>query len=334
MMMEAKTLMNSFGNNPFVDADLMMEELEILKPALTLGETTETYNPYQNAKPLECYFYTADFMSSGSTSRLNIYYGLPVHLLKASEADTLSTVNYEYALYLYDQEWNIADSVCTKRSYLLNPQPDQISKGSLLIDKQALNILPGLYHYIVRVKDLNSELIGMYRDTIAVTPYEHGKFNVSQILLATNIRKLQKGQEPGKYTRGEFNIMPLPSRTFRKKQQIIVYCEVYYLNQSSEEKKSYNIDFTIKADKLDKSLVSKIYSPFGKLLGKNEQDQSITLTFQKEQEDRNRVVQQKYISMDINDFQSGKYNLQIDVTDNTTGEKISRGAIFFVAKED
>jgi GWxTD domain-containing protein len=313
-------------------ASMQMDENEVLLPAFTLGETTETFRAYQGSEPLNYYFSTADFLSEGSNSSLNVYYGLPLNEIEIKTDSKGAGVSYECSYVVFDQDYNIVSRAFDKRSYSLGASPPKAAKGAMLADGQVLNLPAGDYHFAVRVKDLNSEHLGIFRGDIEVTPYEHGKFNVSQILLATDLKKLQEGQKPGKFTRGEFNIIPLPSCTFRKDQQVIIYCEVYYLNEGGQEKKSYSIDFTITADKLDKGLVSKIFSPFGKLLGKREQDQSITMIFQKEQDNPRRVVQPEYISIDISDSPPGKYSLEITVTDNESGEQVTRNAFFMVVE--
>jgi len=313
-------------------SELMMDENEILEPAFTLGETTETYNPYKGIQPLDYYFYTADFMSRNANSSLYVYYGLPVNKLELLPDSSGSWVDYECAITLFDQEWNQVARAFDERNYLLRPDPDKAGKGSLVIDRQVVSLPPGQYYYTVSVEDLNSGHLGIYRDTVEVTPYEHGRFNVSQIVLTTNITQVEKGQKPGKFARGRLNVMALPSRTFRRDQKVFIYCEIYYLNKDNQGKKRYNIDFSIKADKLDKGLASKIFTPFGKLLGKKEDISSITLTFDKEQENPDRAVQQEYISIDIIESPPGKYDLNITVTDNATGEKVTRDASFSIVK--
>ena len=313
-------------------AELMMDENEILEPAFTLGETTETYNPYKGIQPLDYYFYTADFMSRNANSSLYVYYGLPVNKLELLPDSSGSWVDYECAITLFDQEWNQVARAFDERNYLLRPDPDKAGKGSLVIDRQVVSLPPGQYYYTVSVEDLNSGHIGVYRDTVEVTPYEHGRFNVSQIVLTTNITQVEKGQKPGKFARGRLNVMALPSRTFRRDQKVFIYCEIYYLSEDNQGRKRYNIDFSIKADKLDKGLASKIFTPFGKLLGKKEDISSITLTFDKEQENPDRAVQQEYISIDIIESPPGKYDLNITVTDNATGEKVTRDANFSIVK--
>lgn len=330
----------SFADMKYKSGDLsdmdrmetLFNENEVLLPAFSLGETTDTYNPYPNIEPFDYYFYTADFMSQNSNSSFYIYYGLPVLYLETRDDSTFSTVNYECSLTLYDREWDVAAEAHDERTYRLRPDPDKVGKGSLVIDRQIASLPPGEYFYTVSVKDRNSGHIGVYRDTIEVTPYEHGRFNMSQAVLATGINKLEDGVKSGKFSRGRLNVMALPSRTFRRDQKVFIYCEIYYLSEDSRGKKRYNIDFSIKADKLDKELVSKIFTPFGKLLGKKEDMSSITMTFDKEQESPARVVQQEYISIDISDSPPGKYEVNITVTDNATGERVTRKASFTIVK--
>jgi len=45
-----------------------------------------------------------------------------------------------------------------------------------------------------------------------------------------------------------------------------------------------------------------------------------------------QAVQQEYISIDIIESPPGKYDLNITVTDNATGEKVTRDANFSIVK--
>ena len=72
-------------------------------------------------------------------------------------------------------------------------------------------------------------------------------------MLASNITPFE-GDKRGKFTRGTYNVMPLPSRTFRQEQAVFVYYEIYFLNKSDEGKKDYHVDFTIEADNLDQNI--------------------------------------------------------------------------------
>jgi hypothetical protein len=182
------------------------------------------------------------------------------------------------------------------------------------------------------VKDLGSEHLGIYKGDIAVTHYKPDEFNVSQIIVASNITPFDGGK-PGKFTRGRYNVMPLPSRTFTPDQAVFVYYEVYNLSRSEEGKKKYNVDFTIEAEKLDQNIASKIFAPFGRLLSRSEDKGKITLTFDKEA-DPERIAQAEYVSIDISESPAGEYNMTVVVTDGSTGQKITRLNRFFITKRD
>ena len=308
-----------------------MQEATLVQPALTTGMSTETYVPDMGAEPLEYYYYTADFMAMNANSNVNIFYGLPVVSLEFKRDIIGVRVNYESTFAVFDQDWNEVDRVYNRRSYQLNQEPDKNNQGLLLVDKQTMNLPPGNYHYSVSIKDLGNEHLGIYKGDLEVTHYQPKEFNVSQIIMASNITPFDGGK-PGKFTRGQYNVMPLPSRTFRQEQAVFVYYEVYYLSEGADSKKQYHVDFTIQADKLDQNLATKIFSPFGKLFSRSEDKGKITLTFEKEG-DPERIAHQEYVSIDISDSPAGRYDLTIVVTDVASGKQITRDTEFYIVKD-
>jgi GWxTD domain-containing protein len=323
-----------FDDPGYLEQEMMttwqMMEADLVEPALTRGMESETYIPDMGSEPMDYYYYTADFMAMNANSNVSIFYGLPVASLEFKRDIIGVRVNYESTFAVFDQSWNEVDRVYNRRSYQLSQEPDLDNKGLLLVDKQTLNLPPGEYHYSVSVKDLGSENMGIYKGDLDVTHYQPNSFNVSQIVLASNIAPFD-GEKRGKFTRGTYNVMPLPSRTFRREQAVFVYYEIYFLNKDDENKKNYHIDFTIEAENLDQNLVAKIFSPFGKLFNSDKDKGKITMTFQKEA-DPERIVQQEYVSIDISDSPAGEYNLNVIVTDVTTGEQITRKSQFYIVK--
>lgn len=307
-----------------------MMEADLVEAALTTGMESETYIPDMGSEPMDYYYYTADFMAMNANSNVSIFYGLPVSSLEFKRDIIGVRVNYESTFAVFDQNWNEVDRVYNRRSYQLSQEPDMKTKGLLLVDKQTLNLPPGEYHYSVSVKDLGNDNMGIYKGDIDVTHYQPDQFSISQIVLASNITPFD-GEKRGKFTRGAYNVMPLPSRTFRREQAVFVYYEIYFLTESDEGKKDYHVDFTIEAESLDRNLAAKIFSPFGNLFKSDEEKGKITMTFQKEA-DPERIVQQEYISIDISDSPAGEYNLSIVVIDVATGHQITRTSKFFIVK--
>ena len=314
-----------------MNTNYAMEEQRILEPAITIGQSTDTYEPDMGSDPLDYYYYTADFMAMNANSNVNIYYGLPVSELEFKRDIVGVAVNYESTFAVFDQEWNEVKRVYNKRNYQLQEEPNKNDKGMMMVDRQVMNLPPGEYHYSVNVRDLGNDHLGIYKGDFDVTHYTPGEFNVSQIVLASSINEMQEGQRPGKFTRGNLNVMPLPSRTFRQDQPVFVYYEIYYLTEDSDGKMRYNVDFTIEADKLDRNIASKVFASFGKLVGQSQDKGKITLTFDKEGAP-NMAAQVEWISIDISDSPPGDYKLNVVVTDAVSGNKITRDNMFYITK--
>ena len=268
-------------------------------------------------------------MSADTTSLLYIFYGVPLYLLESRE----SAVNYECAYALYDRNWDETARSGGDRSVRLDRKPGDYGKGTLLVHNQSLNLAPGRYSSSISVKDRNSQRLGLYRDSVEVNSYPHNKFGVSAVLLATGMEEKNPGAT-GRFTRGNLTISVLPSRTFGRDQKAFIYCEIYNLHPDSAGNKDYRVELSVSAEKLDQGLASRIFSPLGRLVGKKEDSNSVTLTFDKRQTAAERMFQQEYFSLDIADSSPGKYSLSLTVNDVAGGETVTRTSYFYVVKAE
>ncbi|HUU28979.1 MAG TPA: ankyrin repeat domain-containing protein [archaeon] len=285
---------------------------------------------YDGDGSLEFFYYTADFMATNANTNINIFYGLPINELKFERENIGVRVNYEVTFAIFDQKWNEVKRVYNRRSYQLSQEPDKSIKHLLMMDMQKINLPPGEYHYSVSVRDRGSNRQGVYDGEISVSHYKTYDFNMSQIVLASNITPFE-GRRSVKFTRGEYNVMPLPSRTFRHDQGVFIYYEIYFPSTDEEGKKPYNVAVTIESKKLNRKTAPKGSISSGRLAGTKEEKGKITLFFENEGR-QDLVTQSEYIILDIRKSPHGKYRINLVVTDAVSGETVNRSIDYYIVK--
>ena len=284
--------------------------------ARAVRQQAEIYRPETN--DLEFHFETADFRGESSRSRLEVYYGVPLIALIDSGR---SEGQIERGIALFDSAWTPIFRKVARLPFAVSDDTE-VSSGALLIDELALNVPPGKYHLGVEVRDRDRNLMGAYTREIEVESYAGDGLRLSDIELAGSVV-----EDAGLKVKGGYKVLPMPSGTYRPGQPVTIYYEVYGLKQDEFGQTHYQMDYRISRKK-GKPIAVTVLRAIGELLG-IEVKKVVTISYEQKGQETSEY---NYLEIDVTGSESGRYELEVTVTDLQSREKVSKETVFGIAR--
>ena len=283
--------------------------------ARAVGRQPEIYRPLTNE--LAFHFDAADFRGKPPHTRLEVYWGIPLSALVDSGR---TEGEVERGIALFDSAWTPVFRKVAALPYLSDAT--EVQRGALLIDELALRVPPGKYHLGVEVRDRSRNLLGAYTREVAVEAYADDALGLSDIELAGSVT-----EDASIKTKGGRRVVPMPSKTYLPGQPVTIYYEVYGLTFDELGQTRYQMDYKISPRK-GKPLSVTILRAVGRLLG-IEQKKVVTISYEQVGATN---AEYNYLEIDISGSETGRYELEVAVTDLNAGTKASKNAIFLIAK--
>ncbi|OGG46451.1 MAG: hypothetical protein A3F84_18285 [Candidatus Handelsmanbacteria bacterium RIFCSPLOWO2_12_FULL_64_10] len=275
------------------------------------------YTPKIDAPPLKFYYDLADFRGMEGRSALEVYYGIPrvIGRYLPEQDSTRMVVDRQVALLNLETgaAFRAQRELVFEGAGDLTRQP-----GAFIPDVARLEVPPGKYRLEVSAKDRLSGRMGTYRQDVGIPPYGKGALRLSGLVLAWQVGE---GREGDKFTRHGLRVVPLPTRTFRKGQNIFVYYEVYNLKPDSTGVTRHSVEYTLRAE--GGGILSKAFPGF---VGKRP-EVAVSQTQAGTQE-----AEYRYIELDLQGLSPGKGALTVTVRDLNSGQAASRELAFTMAE--
>ncbi|MSS72660.1 MAG: GWxTD domain-containing protein [Candidatus Latescibacteria bacterium] len=279
--------------------------------------TPDYYSPKIDAPPLKFYYDLADFRGKDGHSALEVYFGIPqvIGRYLLEQDSTRMVVDRQVALLNLETgaTFRTQSELAFQGAGDLTRQP-----GAFIPDVARLEVPPGKYRLEVTAKDRQSGRMGTYRQDVGIVSYGKGALRLSGLVLAWQVGE---GQEGDKFTRHGLRIVPLPTRTFRKGQNIFVYYEVYNLKPDSTGVTRHSVEYTLKTEA--GGVLSRVLPGFTG--AKPEVAVSQTQAGRQEAEYR-------YIELDLQGLSPGKGTLTVTVKDLNSGQATMRELVFTMAE--
>jgi hypothetical protein len=291
-----------------------------------LGLSTDSY-AYELEHPLPLEADPATFSFFRDDTDLAVYFSIPLTEIQVREQRT----RYRKGLILYDAAWNEITRWSEETDAVLTRIPqDDGDAAWYLVDLFRVRIRPGTYRYALRVDDLQGEGVGVRKGTLRVPRYSATGLAVSDLVLSAGIVESGRVNRFQRYGR---TILPLPPRRFRHDQPLYMYFETYNLQRDDADQLAFRVDYTVRADRLDRNAVERFFGGLKGLVGIREEPTAVTLSFERTIPHPGRGVWPEHLSFDTSALPPGDYTLEVEVTDHAFYDRKVRGSARFTIVE-
>ena len=286
----------------------------------TARVTPNYYAPEEETAPLDFHYSMADFRGEDDRSLLEIYYGVPIlpaHYV--SEEDVTRQVLTHHAALISSS----LDTVYRRSDGLTyEAAGNQAGEGIQVPGVLKLNLPPGAYRLEVRSQDRLRGRVGAYRQHVVVEPYGEDRLQVSDLELAWQVAA---EKVDSRFRKGDLNVVPMLSRTYKKGQSVFVYYEIYNLAKDEFGQTKYNVSYTITSRDIP-GRVGNISRLFRWRTGRREE---LAVTYEQQGEAAQEV---EYVELALGEQVPGRYSLKVSITDRNRGEMAEKDAVFVIAR--
>ena len=281
--------------------------------------TPDFYTPRHDAPPLDFHYSLADFRGEGDRSLLEIYYGVPIlpaHYLP--EEDVTRQVLTHHAALIS----STLDTVYRQTDEMTyEARGNQAGEGLMAPDVLKLDLPPGAYRLEVKSQDRLRGRMGIYQQQVVVEPYGEDRLQISDLELAWRVGA---GTTDSKFTKGDLNVVPMPSRTYKTGQSVFVYYEIYNLGKDGFGQTNYSVSYTI-TSKDTPGRAGNISRLFRWGTGRREE---LAVTY----EQRGTAVQEvEYVELALDEQTPGRYSLRVSINDVNSGDTAEKDVTFVIA---
>jgi len=186
------------------------------------------------------------------------------------------------------------------------------SKSTSRIYQKAVPMSPGLYRLDIVIKDVNSGNVGVVNTRLAVPRFQDDELSTSTLILADQIQRVSiKDIGLGQFVIGDVKVRPKIDGIFAVNEGMGVFLQVYNLKVDDKTHKAdTSVQYRVMKEKTTDAVL-KFDFPTAKLPDHGEE-----LTLEN--------------VLTLGSLTPGKYNLEVQVTDNIAKQSITKSSEFSV----
>lgn len=294
---------------------------------LAVGLSTDSYR-FEIENRIDLDVAPVNFSHLRGRTDVTLYFALPLPAIGHRGDRT----RYRKGLVLYDDRWREVARESTEMDAVVarlggdDAWADNESGEWFLVDLFRMRVQPGNYRYALQVDDLQGEGVGVIRGELRVRRFPPTALAISDPALSAGV--LQGGDVP-RFQRYGRTIVPLPSKRFLRSQPLFLYYEVYNLQPNDRGNVSFRVDYTIRAERLERSAVERFFSGLAGLVGVRTEPNAVTLSFEREAPHPWSGVWPEHLSFETRALEPGVYALEVVVTDHAFHDRQARESATF-----
>ncbi|HWC06977.1 MAG TPA: hypothetical protein VG799_06995 [Gemmatimonadota bacterium] len=217
---------------------------------------------------------------------------------------------------LYDADWNEVGRE------VLDPAPEPAVRdpgtgGRLEILRLPVGGGGASYRYAVQVEPDGGERAGVARGVIEVPALNGRELALSDVVLAIRVGA---DAGPPRFVRSGLAVLARPSLEFGRRDPLHLVYEVYGLDHDADGRRRFQVDYTVRAERLERSALERLFQGLQGLVGVREEERATTFSFEREAAALPGTdAFLEHVSLDTSALSPGDYTLAIRVTDRAGG---------------
>ena len=270
-----------------------------------LKKEPERYtSPYESIR-LKFPYYTAFFINEDSTVDFEMYYSIPLHKINRDRIKSKDKLIFGQGIFLFDENWEkISETINLMEAAIADSIRD-------LVSAIKVNSYPGTYNIALEFKDRGNAFFGQEKVPFDIPPFSDS-LQISSVIMGLPGDRVNI---PGRA--GDNNIIPKPALEFNEKI-ISTYFEIYNLNLKNR-KSDFTITMSVSREKTKtESFLGKLIAGIGEFFS-GKKKPTISYSFDYDGSSETEKINR---TLDITEVKEGIHNLQVEVTDNNTGQCI------------
>lgn len=288
------------------DQNARMDDAALRTPSVYMDQI-------EHGLPLPFSYSLAVFRGTDGKPELEIDYAVPATELMFKD----QTATIETAVTVYDEGWR-EQVTAVEQKRLSSTVSDRARKFEVAFYRRTLSLPPGAHQFALHLTDLTSQRSGVSRRPFTVDTFEAGRLAMSDIRLVSQVTQTTEGA----FVRGGRRLMPNPAGIFSRRRAATLYFEVYQLQVNASGRTNARIEYTIYP-------LSGGGRPIIAVTGANpsqaDTDGAFSL-FQEEEGTQETLYRD--IAIDLNRAPTGRYAIQVRVTDNNRAESVDKTIVF------
>lgn len=220
---------------------------------------------------------------------------------------------------LYTTKWKpVADASDTVRHVAVIPQV-RVRGIPVFVHGVRLEVEPGEYLFSTLLIDAETGRRMTSDEEVILPDYTGDHLMVSDILPAARIREVGDGQ-PGRFIRGNLEVIPLPGRNLGIEQPLFIYFEVYNLAKDEYGATNYRIEYTVAEIPYRPDPIQKLYQGLKSVIGGGGRRAVLSSDFMRSGIESNPST---YLEIDMSHLPDGIYELWVEISDLLSGQTAS-----------
>jgi len=278
---------------------------------MQIGFQTETTDYQYKDVALQFPIQFLNFKDKDGLSLFELYYLVIGEDIESESIGQESQLNLSQFIGIYDMRW---DQMIRKSEEKRIPLPytreNWREHSIVLLDRFKLS--PGQYHCEFQIKDLITNKIGLFKDTLSVKDFSGPELMLSDILLSGPIEESNKDNF---FKKGKISYSPAMFRAFERGSEVGLYFEIYNQTFDANGMTHTEITWTLRKADTKKGVSGLMKKLFWRDKG------TVKTSYQVTGVDRDETV---YFNLEQGEMNSGNYEIVIKVMDLNTRQVSER----------